>query len=750
MKTPFYLLTALCLGACTTSETTYPDVPPQPVALETNPSPEYLTAEESMKHFHLPEGYRLELVADEHMLNEPVTLAWDGNGKMYVAEMSTYMQDIDGTGTQAAKGRVSLLEDTDGDGKMDKHSIFIDSLVLPRMILPLDDRLLVNETYTYDIHSYRDTNDDDKADEKKLVYHSSEVDNRNLEHQASGLLWNLDNWIYLTRNPMRFKYAGDHLTVDSLLDAPQGQWGLTADDYGRLYYSNAGGETAATGFQLNPAYGTIEMEDQFTAEFEEVWPIIATPDVQGGLVRLRPDSTLNHFTASCGQSVFQGDRLPGHLKGDLFICEPVGRLIRRAKVINKSGEIYLENAYNKQEFITSTDMNFRPVNIFTGPDGCMYIVDMYRGIIQESNWTRQGSFLRPVIERMTLDKNFGRGRIYRLVHEGFERGPQPNLLSAPTQELVDHLAHPNGWWRNTAQKLLILKNDPSAIPALTTLAMNDQSWFNNLLGKTQSTVSRLHALWTLQGMNALDPHMLLTLLQDPDAQIRRNAIWLSEDLLQKNNTAMLNALVALKNDPSADVQLQLLSSLRYSKSDLAKQTIQDMRSANSQNKLLVLAADKSIRANTPLSDDIRKLRIQIATKSPEHRELILKGVTIFKQLCATCHGIDGQGAVTKSGQRLAPPLAGSPRVQGPRPIITRIILNGLTGPVDGKKYPDVMAAMEANDDEWIASILTYVRYQFGNNSSMVWPDDVAKIRKETAGRKSYWTLEELEELQLNK
>ena len=153
-------------------------------------------------------------------------------------------------------------------------------------------------------------------------------------------------------------------------------------------------------------------------DFNAVWPIIATPDVQGGFQRLRADSTLNHFTASCGQEIFKGDHLPEDMRGDLLIAEPVGRLIRRAKVINRDGQIFLKSAYHQNEFLASTDMNFRPVNMATGPDGCLYIVDMYRGIIQESNWTREGSFLRPVIMRENLDKNFGRGRIYRLVYEG--------------------------------------------------------------------------------------------------------------------------------------------------------------------------------------------------------------------------------------------------------------------------------------------------------------------------------------------
>ena len=323
-----------------------------------------------MASVNLPEGYKLELVASEEMLNEPVAIAWDGNGKMYVAEMCTYMQDVDGTGTKEPLGKILLLEDTDNDGKMDKRTVYIDSLVLPRMILPLDDRLLVNETYTYDLWSYKDTNGDGVADEKKLLYDDDQADTRNLEHQASGLIWNVDNWIYNSRNPVRFQFKNDKILVDSLLDAPQGQWGLTHDDFGRLYYSSAGGEVAALGFQQNPAYGSFELEDQLMDDFDAVWPIIATPDVQGGFERLRADSTLNHFTASCGQVIFQGDHLPEDMRGDLFICEPVGRLIRRAKVINRDGQIFLKSAYHQKEFLASSDMNFRPVNMATGPDGC--------------------------------------------------------------------------------------------------------------------------------------------------------------------------------------------------------------------------------------------------------------------------------------------------------------------------------------------------------------------------------------------
>src|SRR5688572_6805015 len=522
INTPKYLSIAFSVCLVTACNNQNHRETPEPIKPEViqKTSSAFRSPEETIASVNLPEGYKLELVASEDMLNEPVAIAWDGNGKMYVAEMCTYMQDVDGTGTKEPLGKILLLEDTDDDGKMDKRTVYIDSLVLPRMILPLDDRLLVNETYAYDLWSYRDTNADGVADEKKLLYHDDQADTRNLEHQASGLIWNVDNWIYNSRNPVRFQFKDDKILVDSLLDAPQGQWGLTHDDFGRLYYSSAGGEVAALGFQQHPKYGAFELEDQLMDDFDAVWPIIETPDVQGGFERLRPDSTLNHFTASCGQVIFQGDHLPEDMRGDLFICEPVGRLIRRAKVINRDGQIFLKSAYHQKEFLASSDMNFRPVNMATGPDGCLYIVDMYRGIIQESNWTREGSFLRPVIKRMKLDKNFGKGRIYRLVYERSEPGPRPQMLQEPSDELVKHLAHPNGWWRSTAQKLILIRGDKSVVGELEKMATGDYSWYERLFSSDDagSEVSRVHALWTLKGLDALDRNILFKALKDEAPQ----------------------------------------------------------------------------------------------------------------------------------------------------------------------------------------------------------------------------------------
>jgi mono/diheme cytochrome c family protein/glucose/arabinose dehydrogenase len=710
----------------------------KPSTINPVPTGDYLSPEESMKTIRLPEGYHLELVASEPVIQEPVAIVWDGNGRMYVAEMRSYMRDINGTGEDLPICRITRLEDTDGDGKMDKHTVFIDSLVLPRMMLTLDDRLVVNETYTYSLHSYRDTNGDGVADEKKLVYNNDKRDNANLEHQRSGLMWNIDNYIYITSSKARYRYVNGQMVADTI-EGSGGQWGITRDDYGRIYYSCAGCESAATGFQQNPVYGWMDLPNQKEGDFDAVWPIIATPDVEGGLKRLRPDSTLNHFTASCGQTVYRGDRLPANLYGDLFIPEPVGRLIRRAKVSNVDGKIVLKNAYDRAEFIASTDMNFRPINMDTGPDGCMYIVDMYHGIIQEGNWTRPGSYLRNKILQKKLDKNIGRGRIYRLVHDGYKRGPQPKLLDASNEELVGYLNHPNGWWRDNAQKLLIVRNAQSTVPALQKLAKGERPYGKKLApGKNEPTaLARLHALWTLEGLQAIAPTLVKAALNDKDAQVRKAAIRISERYLKQKDTAVLAALEPMKNDPSANVRIQLAASLRYLPNEMAKPHLHELIVNNPTNELLLRTVSKSQQDG---GDPAWKALVERTSKmTDDQREMIFEGANIFRQSCAICHGADGRGL--PSG--VAPPLAGSPRVNGDKNSLVRIILHGLTGPIDGVTYPGVMAPLGMNDDEYIACVTSFIRNSLGNDASFVGDKEVRKIRADAGKREIPWTLEEL-------
>ncbi|MCU7552538.1 c-type cytochrome [Chitinophagaceae bacterium LB-8] len=700
------------------------------IIIMTNPSPAHLSPQDGLNSIYVPKGYHLELVASEPMIKEPVSIVWDGNGKMYVTEMLTYMQDVNGSNENAPVSRISLLEDTNGDGVMDKNSVYIDSLLLPRMMLCVGKKLLVSETYTNDIWSYEDLDNDGKADRKEKAFGNSTPNTANLEHQRSGLIWNLDNRIYTTYENLRYRYVNGKLEADTLLTGA-GQWGLGNDDYGRLFYSSAGGEVPAYSFQLNPRYGSYDVKEQLEGDFNAVWPIIATPDVQGGYGRLRPDSTLNHFTASCGQSVFRGNALPADLKGDLLICEPVGRLIRRAKVKTKDGISILSNAYDHEEFIASTDMNFRPVNTITGPDGCLYIVDMHRGIIQEGNWTKEGSYLRPQIVHKGLDKNIGHGRIYRLVHDEFKPGPKPAMLQQSSSELVNYLAHANGWWRDNAQKELIIRGDRSVIPALQKMAKENTDH-----------LARIHALWTLEGLHAMNHELLSLALKDNDARVRKTAILLAEEFLKKQDAGTLNLLSGLVNDPDADVQAQLAATLSYFGGNESTALLEKLLS-NAGNKLNLVSISKSVQNKK----EQKMYGLNLAGLQGADKTMVLQGREIFQQVCATCHGGDGKGISIGGNPMPAPPLVNSNRA-GDKAKLINILLNGLTGPVNGKTYSDVMAPLgAANSDEWVAKVLSYVHFRFRPAQatfSTINPEEVKKARTTAQTRTAFWTIEELE------
>lgn len=719
-----------------------------PRTVNPDPSPEFLSPDESLKSFRIPRHYRMELVADESMLSEPVAIAWDGNGRMYVAQMETYMQSVDTVGEHQPGSRILLLEDTDNDGKMDKRTVFIDKLMLPRMILCVGDELLVNVTDTYDIHAYRDTNHDGVADTKRVVYHTDKKAFGNLEHQRSGLDWNIDNWIYITVDPLRFRYKNNMLLADSLLSGSNGQWGLTHDNYGRLFFSRAGAENAGSGFQINPWYGQLEFRDAYNDSiFGAVWPIIKTADIQGGLSRIREDTTLNHFTAANGQSIFRGDRLPRSLQGDYLICEPVARIIRRANVIDTEGKRTLVNVYDREEFIASSDMNFRPVNTYTGPDGCLYIVDMDRGIIQEGTWTGEGSYLRKQILRLGLEKNKQRGRIFRLRYEGMDRGPKPNMLNEPTSQLVTYLDHPNGWWRDNAQKEIVRRGDKSVAEDLKLIAVGKRG----PLAESPSPLARIHALWTLAGLDAIDKDVLSQALEDGDAQVRKAAVWISEPFLKANDEEVMDELESLQDDENDDVRIQLVLSLSLSQSPKAKGIINHIVSGSPKHEMLT-AVMKSLAKN----EDLKRFGSKMGAVDSASRVRILNGAAIFKSLCATCHGVDGKGVPTK----IAPPFTMGGRLIRNKEAMIRIVLHGLTGPVEGVTYRENMTPMGMNDDEWIASVLSYVRYDLVMSERrfpgplpaefidrlMVQPGEVKKIRDQTPGRVKPWTWVELDKV----
>ena len=700
-----------------------PDFTPQPPV-------QALSPEDELKTIQLPPGYSLELVLSERDgVKEPVAIAFDGDGRMYVAEMRSYMQDIDGGGEHEPVGVVSRHESTKGDGHFDKHTIFADKLLLPRMVLPLDDRVLINETDTLDLVSYRDTKGDGVADEKKVAF-AGGPRGGNLEHQQSGLVWALDNWIYQSTGNERLRVQGGEI-IREKCPSGGGQWGLAQDDFGKIWWSNAGGEKGLWHFQTPTIYGCFDAPGQFPADFMEVWPLVGLADYQGGAMRVRPtDKTLNHFTASCGQEVVRGDRLPADLRGDVLISEPVGRLIRRAKVAVKDGITTISNPHGQSEFIRSTDPNFRIVNIANGPDGCLYLVDMYRGIIQEGNWTKEGSYLRKVILQYGMDKITGHGRIWRLRHQDFQTGPQPKMLSESLSQLVAHLEHPNGWWRDTAQKLLVLKGEKSVAPALTQLA------------RTGSQLARIHALWTLEGLDSLDAELIRAFLKDPDAQLRAQGIRVAERLILTGDTTLIADVQALAKDNDPGVVLQVLMTGKLLSSADAK--VWPDYSKFAQQTMLVSASAGLKTLGAMLLTGTDKVGGQ--EFSAAENAMLEKGQAIFKEVCFACHGFDGKGMPMdglRPGTTIAPPLAGSPTVRAHPDAVPLVLLNGLGGPVSGKTYDAQMVPMNSNNDEWIAEIASYVRNAFGNHGALVAAADVKSLRAGSAQRKEPWTVESL-------
>ncbi|MFP6905493.1 MAG: discoidin domain-containing protein [Verrucomicrobiota bacterium] len=677
---------------------------------------------EALKHIQVPEGYRLELVAAEPMVNEPAVIAWDGNGVMYVAEFLTYMQDIDGSGAHNPVSRILRLEDTDDDGRMDKRTVFIDKLVLPRMIQCIDHRVIIRETNTFDLNMYEDSDGDGVADKKTSVYTGGKRGG-NLEHQPSGLIWNIDNWMYVTYTRKRYRWNGDHIISE---DTPHGsgQWGLTHDDIGRCYYSTGGGERPAMDFQQPIIYGKIQAPGEEAPGFREVFPIVHIPDVQGGHRRYRKEeNTLNNFTGCAGQHIYRGDRLPAELYGQLFIPEPVGRLIRLAKVSYENGKVVLSNATPGTEFIRSDDANFRPLNMATGPDGCLYIVDMYRGIIQEGNWVRRGSYLRGVVENYGLDKNVQRGRIYRLMHETTKRGPKPKLLDASGAELVQALEHPNGWWRDTAQKLLVVRGDASVVPALKSLVRSGKS-----------PLARLHALWSLEGLGTFDTDLLKAAMKDPDPRVRGGAIRVSEEATLKGETGLAADMLKGIEDPDPQVVIQSTLSLLRAQPDASLKVMEAVLARHPDNVILQQLG-RSYQG-----------RIAQAKRTMQQSALMGKGKANYETLCVACHAANGLGTPMEGqkGQTLGPTLKNSPRLLSKnKSIPIKIVLKGMTGELDGKTYPGPMLPLESFDDEFLASVLTYARGSFGNKGDAVSAGDIAMVRKSIADRKLMWQSDEI-------
>lgn len=520
-------------------------IPPAPV----------LSPEQALKSFRLPPGYHMEVVASEPLISTPVAIDFDPDGRIWVVEMRGYQNNPEGSDRLNPIGRISVLEDTDGDGRMDRSRVYLDNLVLPRSVKVLSDGVLVAEPPN--IWFTRDTNGDLRADEKVAIATDYGVKEGNPANAPSGLMWGMDNWIQSTAYGTFFRRVDGQWTRKSVPSL--GKWGWGMDDSGRTYMNGSSGPIranllASDYLARNPHVDVAGGVYEVIADPSEleIWPARATPGVNRGYQKgiLRKDGTIVHYTAVCGLTIFRGERLPGELRGNHFMAEPAANLIRRSVITEApDGRLSAANPHMKSEFLASTDERFRPVNINTAPDGTLYIVDMYRGILESHPFVT--TYLKRQIYERGLQAPLDYGRIYRVVHDSMKPGPPPRLSALSAAELVPSLAHRNGWWRDTAQRLLVERHDQSVAPALRRLATT-ADW----------DVVRLHALWTLDGLNALNASDVSQALKDQYPKVRSTGVRLSEPWLRDHKDSPLTAAVlAAVNDADASVRLQAAASL---------------------------------------------------------------------------------------------------------------------------------------------------------------------------------------------
>ncbi|MEI9897464.1 MAG: c-type cytochrome [Chthoniobacter sp.] len=529
------------------------------------PPPRPLSPQEEIKTFKLPPGFHAEVVASEPMIETPTAISWDDQGRMYVVEMRGYMHDVDGTGEDQPTCRISRLESTKGDGIYDKSTIFADHLLLPRAVMALGDGALVNEPPN--LVWYHDTKGTGVADKQEIVSDHYATKGGQPEHMANSPTWMMDNWISSAGYGFRFRLQGGKFATQE--DTPFGQWGLTQDDWGREFTNSNSDLLRAhlvppAYYLRNPHLATRTALSVQVMKDQSTWPSVPTPGVNRGYIEdstkdgkfvkgtLRPDGTLQTVTATCGPGVYRGDLFPKEYRGNVFIPEPAGNLVKRVTLSEKDGEITAANAYEGKEFLTSTDERFRPVNAYTGPDGALYIVDIGRGVIQHKGFLTY--YLVKNIQDRKLETPYNTGRIYRIIPDG----AKPKLVRLPkeTARIPAMLTHPNGWVRDTAQRVLVERADASVVPELKKLAAT-----------APTPQTRVQALWTLEGLSALTPEIITTGLHDKSDKVRAAAVRLSDP------TTALPELTKLSTDPSTEVRLHLAFKLSGLDDPQAAQTL---------------------------------------------------------------------------------------------------------------------------------------------------------------------------------
>jgi putative membrane-bound dehydrogenase-like protein len=528
-----------------------------------------LTPGEALSSFRLEPGLRIELVAAEPTVVSPVALAFDEAGRMYVAENRGYP-----TGPGESKppaGVIALLEDSDGDGRFEKRTIFADGLTFPNGVMPWRGGILV--TCAPDVWFLKDTDGDGRADIRRVVLTGFDAKNTTqlrVSHPTLGI----DNWVYLTSGLTGGKITSpdhpDHPPIDLKTDARfrpdtgefevadgKAQFGLCFDDFGRRFVCMNRVQVQhvvlpSRYLRRNPYLAFSESVQNCPEAKNLVASALRTPNAA---TRIYPisrnittaDSHAGTFTAACGVLIYRGTGLPEEYRGNAFSCDPTGNLVHCDKLVPAGATFDAGRTRESIEFLASTDDWFRPVFLANGPDGALYICDMYRKTIEHPQYLPE-----EIRKRTDFDSGKDRGRIYRVIDSKRQTTagrPKSDLNKASVQELCVQLNNPNAWWRETAQRLLVERQDQAAVPYLRTIIsiLNPQP--------STSPAAAAHALRSLEGLGALDEASILAGLNARHPGVREQAIQLAEPRL-KDAPELLSRVLTMAEDPDARVRFQ--------------------------------------------------------------------------------------------------------------------------------------------------------------------------------------------------